>query len=574
MNGSLTIEERGQNIPHVELSEELAVPPFFARVLGARGVSNKKELDLSLNLLTGPKGLPGVDQAASRLVRAINNGERILVIGDFDADGATASALVVSLLKEMGVADVDYLVPNRFDFGYGLTPEIVAVAAKGEPALIITVDNGVSSVEGVQVANELGIDVVITDHHLPPKDLPKATAIVNPNLQETTFESPFLAGVGVAYYLMAVVRAMLRAESYFESHNLSEPNLADWLDLVALGTVADVVPLDRNNRILVYQGLRRIRLGHLRPGMQALIEIADRSLETLSAQDLGFAVGPRLNAAGRLDDIGLGIQCLLAGDLESARSMAVALDELNKARRAIEDEMNVEATVLISESIDADAPALCVYDASWHQGVVGIVAGRMRERFHRPVIAFADSGDIAPGEIKGSARSVPGLHIRDALDDVATRFPGLVDKFGGHAMAAGLTIRRIHLDRFRKAFAEAVASRVEPRDLAGIVFSDGVLAVEDLNVDNARLIEEYGPWGQGFDEPVFHGEFELISQRMVGQGKHLKLIVKQEGKVVDAIAFNQQTINSDRIIMAYKLQVNRYLNNETLQLLVEHVTPS
>ena len=254
--------------------------------------------------------------------------------------------------------------------------------------------------------------------------------------------------------------------------------------------------------------------------------------------------------------------------------MAVALDELNKARRAIEDEMNVEAKVLISESIDSDAPALCVYDASWHQGVVGIVAGRMRERFHRPVIAFADSGDIAPGEIKGSARSVPGLHIRDALDDVATRFPGLVDKFGGHAMAAGLTIRRIHLDRFRKAFAEAVASRVEPRDLAGIVFSDGVLAVEDLNVDNARLIEEYGPWGQGFDEPVFHGEFELISQRMVGQGKHLKLIVKQEGKVVDAIAFNQQTINSDRITMAYKLQVNRYLDNETLQLLVEHVAPS
>ena len=373
---------------------------------------------------------------------------------------------------------------------------------------------------------------------------------------------------------MAVVRATLRAENYFESHNLSEPNLADWLDLVALGTVADVVPLDRNNRILVYQGLRRIRLGHLRPGMQALIEIADRRLETMSAQDLGFAVGPRLNAAGRLDDIGLGIQCLLAKDLESARSMAVALDELNKARRAIEDEMNVEAKVLISESIDADSPALCVYDASWHQGVVGIVAGRMRERFHRPVIAFADSGDIAPGEIKGSARSVPGLHIRDALDDVATRFPGLVYKFGGHAMAAGLTIRRIHLDRFRKAFAEAVAIRVEPRDLAGIVVSDGVLAAEDLNVDNARLIEEYGPWGQGFDEPVFHGEFELISQRMVGQGKHLKLIVKQQEKVVDAIAFNQQTINSDRIIMAYKLQVNRYLNNETLQLLVEHVTPS
>ena len=574
MDRSLIIEERGQNISHVELSEELAVPPFFARVLAARGVSSKNELDLSLNLLTGPKRLPGVDQAASRLVRAINSGERILVIGDFDADGATASALVVSLLTEMGVADVDYLVPNRFDFGYGLTPEIVAVAAKREPALIITVDNGVSSVEGVQVANELGIDVVITDHHLPPKDLPKATAIVNPNLQETTFESPFLAGVGVAYYLMAVVRAKLRAESFFERHNLSEPNLADWLDLVALGTVADVVPLDRNNRILVYQGLRRIRLGHVRPGMQALIEIANRRLETLSAQDLGFAVGPRLNAAGRLDDIGLGIQCLLARDLESARSMAVALDELNKARRAIEDEMNVEAKVLISESIDSDAPALCVYDASWHQGVVGIVAGRMRERFHRPVIAFADSGDIAPGEIKGSARSVPGLHIRDALDDVATRFPGLVDKFGGHAMAAGLTIRRIHLDRFRKAFAEAVAGRVEPRDLAGIVVSDGVLAVEDLNVDNARLIEEYGPWGQGFDEPVFHGEFELISQRMVGQGKHLKLVVKQQEKVVDAIAFNQQTINSDRITMAYKLQVNRYLDNETLQLLVEHVTPS
>ncbi|SUZ61634.1 uncharacterized protein METZ01_LOCUS14488 [marine metagenome] len=518
--------------------------------------------------------MPGVDQAASRLVQAINRGERILVVGDFDADGATASALVVSLLREMGVADVDYLVPNRFEFGYGLTPEIVRVAAKREPALIITVDNGVSSVDGVQLANELGIDVVITDHHLPPKDLPKATAIVNPNLQETTFESPFLAGVGVAYYLMAVVRAKLRAEKYFESHDVSEPILADWLDLVALGTVADVVPLDRNNRILVYQGLRRMRLGHLRPGMRALIEISDRRLETLSAQDLGFAVGPRLNAAGRLDDIGLGIQCLLAQDLDSARSMAVALDELNKARRAIEDEMNVDAKVLISESTDVEAPALCVYDASWHQGVVGIVAGRMRERFHRPVIAFADSGDISPGEIKGSARSVPGLHIRDALDDVASRFPGLVDKFGGHAMAAGLTIKRIHLDRFRRAFADAVANRIEPRDLAGVIASDGVLAVEDLNVDNARLIEAYGPWGQGFDAPVFHGEFELISQRLVGRGKHLKLIVKQEEKVVDAIAFNQETIKSDRVTMAYKLEVNRYLDKETLQLLVEHVSPS
>ena len=574
MNEPLIIEERGQNIRHEELSKELAVPPFFARVLGARGVTSKKELDLSLNFLAGPNGLPGVDQAASRLVQAINRGERILVVGDFDADGATASALVVSLLREMGVADVDYLVPNRFEFGYGLTPEIVRVAAKREPALIITVDNGVSSVDGVQLANELGIDVVITDHHLPPKDLPKATAIVNPNLQETTFESPFLAGVGVAYYLMAVVRAKLRAEKYFESHDVSEPILADWLDLVALGTVADVVPLDRNNRILVYQGLRRMRSGHLRPGMRALIEISDRRLEILSAQDLGFAVGPRLNAAGRLDDIGLGIQCLLAQDLDSARSMAVALDELNKARRAIEDEMNVDAKVLISESTDVEAPALCVYDASWHQGVVGIVAGRMRERFHRPVIAFADSGDISPGEIKGSARSVPGLHIRDALDDVASRFPGLVDKFGGHAMAAGLTIKRIHLDRFRRAFADAVANRIEPRDLAGVIASDGVLAVEDLNVDNARLIEAYGPWGQGFDAPVFHGEFELISQRLVGRGKHLKLIVKQEEKVVDAIAFNQETIKSDRVTMAYKLEVNRYLDKETLQLLVEHVSPS
>ncbi|MEE3278791.1 MAG: single-stranded-DNA-specific exonuclease RecJ [Pseudomonadota bacterium] len=574
MNEPLIIEERGQNIPNVELSKELAVPPFFARVLGSRGVTSKKELDLSLTLLAGPKGLPGVDKAASRLVRVINNGERVLVVGDFDADGATASALVVSVLKEMGVVEVDYLVPNRFEFGYGLTPEIVRVAAKREPALIITVDNGVSSVEGVQVANELGIDVIITDHHLPPKDLPNAFAIVNPNLSETTFESPFLAGVGVAYYLMAVVRAKLRAENYFENHHLSEPILADWLDLVALGTVADVVPLDRNNRILVYQGLRRMRLGHLRPGIRALIEISNRSLETLSAEDLGFGIGPRLNAAGRLDDIGLGIQCLLAPDLDSARSMAVVLDELNKARRAIEDEMNVDARVLISESTDVEAPALCVYDASWHQGVVGIVAGRMRERFHRPVVAFADSGDIAPGEIKGSARSVPGLHIRDAIDDVASRFPGLVDKFGGHAMAAGLTIKRIHLDRFRRAFAQAVADRVEPRDLAGIITSDGVLAVEDLNVDNARLIEEHGPWGQGFDAPLFHGEFELISQRLVGRGKHLKLIVKQKEKIVDAIAFNQETIKSDRVMMAYKLEVNRYLDRETLQLLVEHVSPS
>ena len=570
----LVIEERGRDIPYLDLSKELAVPSFLARVLAARGVTNKSETDLSLSLLVGPDRLPGVGQGASRLVQAINDEERILVVGDFDADGATASALVVSALRAMGVADVDYLVPNRFEFGYGLTPEIVAIAAKRDPALIITVDNGVSSVEGVQVARELGIDVVITDHHLPPKELPKAVAIVNPNLQGTTFESPFLAGVGVAYYLMAVVRAKLREERYFVSKNLSEPNLADWLDLVALGTVADVVPLDRNNRILVYQGLRRMCLGHLRPGTRALIEIAARKLETLSSQDLGFAVGPRLNAAGRLDDMALGIQCLLAENLESARSMAVALDELNKARRAIEDEMNVEARVLISQDMDAEAPALCVYDASWHQGVVGIVAGRMREQFHRPVIAFADFGDISPGEIKGSARSIPGLHIRDALDDVATRFPGLVDKFGGHAMAAGLTIKRIHLDRFRKAFADAVTNRVEPRDLVGIIESDGVLASENLSIENARLIEDYGPWGQGFDEPLFHGDFELVSQRVIGGGKHLKLIVKHEEKLVDAIAFNQKLISSDRITMTYKLEVNRYLDSETLQLLVEQVGPS
>ena len=567
----LVIEERSSGEAVETLRESLSLPTFFARVLSARGIRSVEDVDLSLGALLPPTLLANVDRAAARLVAAIRGDERILVIGDFDADGATASALVVSLLGAMGARQVDYLVPNRFEFGYGLTPEIVRIAIERGPAVIMTVDNGISSLDGVRVANESGIDVLVTDHHLAPAQLPAAYAIVNPNQRECEFPSGALAGVGVAYYVLSVVRAQLRDAGYFEQERVNEPNLGDWLDLVALGTVADVVPLDRNNRILVHNGLRRMRAGRVRPGIKALCEVAGRPLDRLTAQDLGFGLGPRLNAAGRLDDISIGIQCLLAEDIATARSLAIALDELNKARREIEDDMNADAQILIAGTMTGEDPGLCVYDPSWHQGVIGIVAGRMRERFHRPVVAFADAGDAAPAEIKGSARSVPGVHVRDAIDDVATRYPGLVEKFGGHAMAAGLSIKRIHFERFQRAFADAVQDRANPRDLMGIQSSDGELSATEMSLQSAHMIAGYGPWGQAFEEPMFHGDFDLVSQREVGGGRHLKLVLKSGDRLMDAIAFNQTSVDARRVKVMYRLDINHYADADTLQLVVEHI---
>ena len=548
------------------------LPPFLRDALAARGVADAEDLRLPLAALIPPTALPDISRAAERLAAAVVGDERVIIAGDFDADGATAAALCVSLLRAFGATQVDYRVPNRFDFGYGLSPEFVRVLLAEQPNVIVTVDNGVSSVEGVAAAQAAGVDVIITDHHLPGETLPEAHALVNPNLTDSRFASRTLAGVGVAYYVMSAVRQTLRAEGHFASRGIDVPNLADWLDLVAIGTVADVVPLDRNNRILVHQGLRRMRRGWARPGVQALAEVAGRALSKLSAADLGFAIAPRLNAAGRLQDISIGIRCLLAAGGDEARRFAAQLNELNLERREIEAGMNEDAATLVESSDVGDAKALCLYEPHWHQGVVGIVAGRMRERYHRPVIAFADAGAAAPDELKGSARSIPGLHIRDAIADCAARHPGLVGNFGGHAAAAGLSLRRTHLPRFRLAFNDAVAARVSERDLAGVVVTDGELDAADLTVQNAHLVAAWGPWGSGFPEPTFHGEFEVVNERVVGE-RHLKIVLKRDGRVADGIAFNQEPIRAKRAQAVYRLGVNDYGDAETLQLQVDKVEP-
>ena len=547
-------------------------PRFFAQALAARGVASPAGLDLSLRNLHSPDSLAGIDVAAERLESAVVADEPVLVVGDFDADGATGTALAVSFLRALGASRVGYLVPNRFEHGYGLSPELAAIAIQREPAVIVTVDNGIASVDGVASAARAGVDVIVTDHHLPGAVLPAAHAIVNPNVPGCQFPSKALAGVGVVWYLLSRVRARLTAAGFFERRGVARPNLAHWLDLVAVGTVADVVPLDRNNRILVYNGLRRLRAGKARPGLNALLEVAKRAPSTLRAADLGFAVGPRLNAAGRLKDMGVGIECLLADDLGQAARLAAALDELNLDRRDIERQMTEEAEALVEAAPSPGDSAICVYDPSWHQGVVGIVAGRVRERFHRPAIAFAQAGEAAPGELKGSARSIKGLNIRDALADVGARFPGLIERFGGHAMAAGVTIRRVHLSRFSKAFRDAVDARVTPEALRGARLTDGGLDAEDLSVANAALVAAHEPWGQGFEEPTFHGEFDVVTQRVVGE-RHLKMALRCGKRVVDAIAFGQAPIATPRVRALYRLAVNDYKDVETLQLVVEAMEP-
>lgn len=571
-DGSGPIELESREAPETTSDFLRKYPGFFARVLAARGIKSLDDLDLSLSRLIPPDALSDIDVAAARIARAVQGDEAILVLGDFDADGATGTALAVSLIESLGASRVDYLVPNRFAFGYGLTPEIVHVALEREPSLIVTVDNGMSSVAGVTLAQERGVDVVVTDHHLPGEQLPPACAIVNPNAPGCEFASKSLAGVGVVYYVLSRVRVLLAEADFFAGRGIDPPNLANWLDLVALGTVADVAPLDLNNRILVHQGLRRMRFGHTRPGIQSLAQVAGRNLRTVTAQDLGFGIAPRLNAAGRLSDMTLGIRCLLSPKMPEAQRLARELDALNTERRDIERDMTLDAALLVDESREDQRSVLCLYDASWHQGIVGIVAGRIRERYHRPVIAFADAGAVAPGELRGSARSIPGLHIRDALDDVAARFPGLMEKFGGHAMAAGLSIKRSQLERFTKAFSDAVEARVSERDLAGIRMTDGELEPWELVLENARLIAKHGPWGQGFDEPTFHGEFEVVAERVVGQ-RHLKFALRHGDRVVDAIAFNREPVGTDRIRALYRLGVNDYSGIDTLQLVIEELEP-
>jgi single-stranded-DNA-specific exonuclease len=546
-----------------------ALNPVLRRVYAGRGLALEEDLDQSLQALLPVGSLPNVAAAAS-LLAAHREGGRVLVIGDFDADGATSSALVVRALRALKFAHVDFLVPDRFRFGYGLTAEIVEFAATREPSLIVTVDNGVSSVEGVEAARARGIPVLITDHHLPGPELPAAIAIVNPNLADSTFGSGALAGVGVAFYLMVALAQHLQ-DSDFKA--------ADLLDLVALGTVADMVPLDRNNRVLVAQGLRRIRAGRCVAGIRALLEQSGRNMAQLSAADLGFGVAPRLNAAGRLTDMSIGIACLITDDAAEARRLAARLSALNEERREIERRMQAEA-VDIADALSTAADGalgLCLFDPGWHQGIVGLVAGRIKDRLHRPVIAFAPAED---GSLRGSARSIPGIHIRDALDGVAARYPGLLVKFGGHAMAAGLSLARENLPAFRAAFAAEIALRADADNLTGWVLSDGELERNEIVLRTALALRAAGPWGQGFPEPVFDGEFDVLETRIVGE-RHLKLKVRAATgcESIDAIAFGYVGSAAEslaiargaRVRLAYRLEVNEYNGMERVQLNCQHL---
>ena len=553
------------------------LPPLLTRLYAARGVRSAAELDKGLARLIPYQQLKGIDAAVSLLVTALQQRQRILIVGDFDADGATASSVGVLGLRMLGAAHVDYLVPNRFEYGYGLTPEIVAVALQRQPDLLLTVDNGISSVEGVAAAKAAGLTVLVTDHHLPGPELPAADAIVNPNQPGCEFPSKALAGVGVMFYVLLALRARLRELNWFAECGLNEPNLAELLDLVALGSVADVVPLDANNRILVHQGLARIRAGRARPGLRAVLEVAGRDHQRINSTDLGFILGPRLNAAGRLDDMSLGIECLLCEDEALARDMAQQLDELNKDRKSIEQGMQREALAQLKDLPLADMPfGLCLFDPDWHQGVIGNLASRLKERYFRPAIAFADAGD---GLLKGSARSVPGLHIRDALDAVAAKHPGLISKFGGHAMAAGLSLPQENYGAFAAAFDAEVRRQLHADDLTGRLLSDGQLSVTEFNLELAKALRHAGPWGQHFPEPLFHGVFQIVQQRLVGE-KHLKLVLKTEcgGQTLDGIAFNidrelwpNPTVRW--VEVAYKLDVNEFRGNETVQLMVAHLAP-
>jgi single-stranded-DNA-specific exonuclease len=569
------IERR--SVPQIPLPESLH--PLLRRLYAARGVADAASLDLALTALADYRQLGGMDAAVRLLAGALDGQRRILVVGDFDADGATSTALLVRALRRLGAEHADYLVPNRFEYGYGLTPEIVALAAERKPDLIITVDNGISSHEGVRAARSRGIQVLVTDHHLPGATLPEADAILNPNLPGDAFPSKTLAGVGVVFYLLAALRAHLHDSGWFTARAIAAPNLAEYLDLVALGTVADMVGLDHNNRVLVTEGLRRIRAGRCIPAIRALMTIGKRDLKRINASDLGFTVGPRLNAAGRLTDMSLGIECLLTDDEARAQELAARLDELNHERRDIEARMQQEALAVLAHlDFSADDPALpmalSLFNEDWHQGVVGLVASKMKDRLHRPVIAFARADD---GSYKGSARSVKGMHIRDALEAISTRQPGLIAKFGGHAMAAGLSLEAGRFETFRDAFEEEARRWLTPADLEGVLLSDGELPAEDFRLETAELLRSSGPWGQAFPEPVFDGEFRLLERRVVGTG-HLKLVLEHPGGLrCDGIAFGQTgehiPATCQRVRIAFKPDVNEYRGERRLQLLVEYIEP-
>ena len=548
-----------------ERLEYAGVHPLLARLYAARGIARADELDTSLSSLLDPAQLKGAAEAATLLADAIAAKRHLLIVADYDCDGATACAVGMCALAAFG-AHVSYLVPNRFDYGYGLTPEVVRLAAERKPDVIITVDNGIASVAGVAEAKRLGIATLITDHHLPGDELPAADVIVNPNQPGCGFPSKSIAGVGVMFYVMLALRAELRKRGAFNA--APEPNLAALLDLVALGTVADVVKLDRNNRILVAQGLARIRQGKLQPGLRALFRVAGRESERASTFDLGFALGPRLNAAGRLADMSLGIECLVTDDLGRALNIAQQLDQLNRERRGIEADMQEQALALLDTIEAAERASLALYDPAWHQGVIGILASRVKDKLHRPVIAFA-SGNA--GELKGSGRSIAGLHLRDALDLVSKRAPGLLLRFGGHAAAAGLTLREENLERFEALFEETVRGLVGPAELTRTLETDGALEAGWMSLESARMLEGE-IWGQGFPAPLFSDEFEVEKQRIL-KDRHLKLTLRKGAARFEAIQFNFAESVPPGVRAAYRLAVNEFNGLASVQLVLEHMEP-
>jgi len=563
------------------MSDEIqnaSLHPVLKRIYANRHINSLAQIDYSLDRLANYKQLKGIDTAANIVADAVINERQILIVGDYDADGATSTALVVRALNSFGAGKVNFLVPNRFEYGYGLTPEIVDVASEFCPEVLITVDNGISSIDGVNAAKRNNIKVVVTDHHLPGQQLPAADAIVNPNQPGCEFPSKSIAGVGVAFYLMLAVRAALRDRDWFSAQRAT-PNMADLLDLVALGTVADVVPLDENNRILVEQGIRRMRGGKARAGIRALFRAAGKDISACTSTDLGFFIGPRLNAAGRLEDMSAGVECLVTDSDSVAEDIATELNRLNVQRKQIEqgmlgqalDDMNALLETLDNDQLHA---GLCLFNDEWHQGVIGLLASRIKERFHRPVVAFANANDDADSdEIKGSARSIQGLHIRDVLDSIATRHPGLIQKFGGHAMAAGLSISRENFGAFKQAFEREVESQLSADQLEEVVESDGSIEPDHMSLQTAEVLESAGPWGQQFPEPVFDNQFEILHWKIVGE-KHLKMQLRHNegGKAIDAIDFNtleEDLPSFEKIHLAYRLNVNEFRNIRNLQLIVD-----
>ncbi len=550
--------------------------PVIKQLYAARGVKSVVELDNSAATLHDFKLFKDIELASQILAEALSLQQQVLIVGDFDADGATSTAVLMEGLPQFGFQRVDYLVPDRFSLGYGLSPALAEQIVAIKPDLVITVDNGISCIRGVEIVKQAGIKVIVTDHHLQGDELPIADAIVNPNRLDCDFPSKSIAGVGVAFYLLIALRHYLRTQNYFVEQHVAMPNLATLLDIVALGTVADVVALDANNRTLVHQGLARIRSGQTRPGIQALIEVSNRNNARLSASDFGFALAPRLNAAGRLDDMSLGIACLLSKDITQARRIASELDSLNIERREIEQSMQQEAQAVLERLVlkSQEVPdALCLYQDDWHQGVIGILAGRLKEKYHRPCIIFAQGDN---GEIKGSCRSIEGLHMRDLLESINTQHPELIVKFGGHAMAAGLTILESEFARFKQVFEQNVSATLSEEAKQSILLTDGELPGDCFTMDFAFELQQAGPWGQQFSEPVFQDVFELVQQRIVGD-KHLKLVLKhRSGRLVDAIAFNVDVrawpnLQATHALFAYQLDINEFRGKYNLQLIVREL---